>query len=112
LNERYALAVRMRNEGNTVAQIGQALGVSRERIHQMLRLVKQRQAEEARQDTEPFLTLSPRVRRHLLALFPSGEHPKPSELREMMRTGLLKKIPNLGKLSLRQIEAWLQSQGV
>jgi len=35
-----------------------------------------------------------------------------SEVREMMRAGLLKKAPNLGKLALHQIEVWLQSHGV
>ena len=46
---------------------------------------KKRTAEEACQGKYPFLTLSPRVRRHLLAQVPPGEHPKPSEVRTMMR---------------------------
>ena len=112
LNERQVLAERLRIAGNSFAEIALALGVTTERALQIVMLVKKRRAEEACQDKYPFLTLNPRVRRHLLARFPPGEHPKPSEIREMMRSGLLKEIPNLGKLALQQIEIWLQSHGV
>lgn len=112
MNERHALAQRMRSEGNTMTKIGHALGVTAERVRQILMLVKQRRADEECLGKEPFSTLNPRVRRHLLAGFGPGEHPKLSEVREMMRSGDLKKIPNLGKLALHQIETWLQSHGV
>jgi transposase len=35
--ERKALALAMRSEGKTFAEIAQRLGVSRQRVHQMLR---------------------------------------------------------------------------
>ena len=112
LNERHALAEKLRNDGKPFAEIALALGVTAERARQIVTLAKKRRAEEASQGKYPFLTLIPRVRRHLLAQFPPGEHPKPSEVREMMRSGLLKEVPNLGELALHQIEVWLQSHGV
>jgi hypothetical protein len=112
LNERQVLAERLRIAGNSFAEIALALGVTTERARQIVMLVKKRRAEEACQDKYPYLTLIPRVRRHLLSRFPPGELPKPSEVREMMRSGQLKKMPNLGKLALHQIEMWLQSHSV
>ena len=112
MNERHAVAERMRAEGCSYAKIGEALGVSGGRVQQILRVVKQRRAEEAGSSTEPFSTLNPRVRRHLLKAFSVGEPATLGRVREMMASGLLKKIPNLGKLALHQIETWLQGYGV
>ena len=112
LNERHTLAERMDGDGNSIAEIAQALGVTRERARQIVMLVKKRRAEAACQGTEPFSTLNPRVRRHLLAGYAPNDRPSLREVREMMRSGFLKKIPNIGKLAIQQIERWLQSHGV
>jgi hypothetical protein len=95
LNERQVLAERLRIAGNSFAEIALALGVTTERAQQIVMLVKKRRTEEACQDKYPYLTLILRVRRHLLAQFPPGELPKPSEIREMMRLGQLKKYLTL-----------------
>jgi len=112
MNERHALAERMRAEGRFYSKIGEALGVSGGRVQQTLRVVKQRRAEEAGSSTEPFSTLNPRVRRHLLKALSVGELATMGRVRKMMGSGLLKKIPNLGKLALHPIETWLQGYGV
>jgi hypothetical protein len=47
LNERHALAEKLRNDGKPFAEIALALGVTAERARQIVTLVKKRRAEEA-----------------------------------------------------------------
>ena len=111
MNERHALAARLRTEGKTQAEIAVVLGVSSGRIHQILKTVNQRRLEEEAGETVPFFSLHQRVRKHLLSEFPGNTYPPLSKIRELMTSGALKKVPNLGKLSIQIIEDWLQSHG-
>ncbi len=74
------------------------LGVSRGRVHQILKTVNQRRLEEESGAAGPFLNLHQRVRKHLLSEFPGDAYPPLGKVRELMATGALKKVPNLGKL--------------
>ena len=112
MNERHALAVQLRTDGKTQAEIAMVLGVSPGRVHQILKTVNQRRLEEASGAAGPFLNLHQRVRKHLLSEFPGDAYPPLGKVRELMATGALKKVPNLGKLSIQIIEEWLQSHGV
>jgi len=105
------MAARLRTDGKTQAEIAMVLGVSRGRVHQILKTVNQRKLEEESGETGPFLSLHQRVRKHLLSEFPGGAYPPLSKVRELMTIGALKKVPNLGKLSIQIIEDWLQSHG-
>jgi predicted transcriptional regulator len=111
VNERHALAVQLRTDGKTQAEIAVVLGVSRGRIHQMLKTASQRRLEAEAGEAGPFSSLHQRVRKHLLNEFPRDAYPPLSKVREMMESGTLKKVPNLGKLSIQIIEDWLQIHG-
>lgn len=111
MNARHALAARLRSEGKTHGEIAMVLGVSGRRIHQILKAVNQRRLEDEAAETVPFLGLHRRVRKHLLSEFPGNTYPPLSKVRELMTSGALKKVPNLGKLSIQIIEDWLQSHG-
>src|SRR5450830_1646664 len=102
----------MRNDGKSSTEIARVLGVTRTRVLQILNDVNQRRLEEEANPNDPFLTLHFRVRRHLLREFPEDVRPTLSKVREMETSGYLKKIPNLGKLSIQIIDKWLQSHGV
>jgi len=111
VNERHALAARLRDDGKTQAEIAMVLGVSRERVHQILKTVNQRRLEDESGAAGPFMNLHQRVRKHLLREFTHDAYPPLSKVREMMTSEHLKKVPNLGKLSIQIIEDWLQSHG-
>ena len=111
MNARHDLAARLRTDGKTQAEIAIVLGISRGRVHQILKTVNQRRLEQESGEAGPFLSLHQRVRKHLLSEFPRDAYPPLSKVREMMTSGALKKVPNLGKLSIQIIEDWLQCHG-
>jgi DNA-binding transcriptional regulator LsrR (DeoR family) len=111
MNERHAMVERMRNDGKTLTEIAEVLGISRVRVNQILTAVSRRNAEETISASDPFSSLNVLVRRRLLRNFPADARPTLSMVREMKTSGALKKVPNIGKLAIQTIENWLQSHG-
>ena len=112
MNERYAIAERMRNDGKATAEIARVLGVTRTRVLQILKADnEQRLAEDEIGEAVTYSSLHLRVRRHLLREFRDDAYPPLSKVREMEQSWYLKKIPNLGKLSIQIIDEWLTSHG-
>ena len=112
---RRAEALRQRRDGKTLAAVGAAMGVSRERVRQMAIEAAQREAAIQNVEVSPLGVLSARTRHCLLSEVhyrsKRSDGPTPQEVRGWLDSGELQKIPNLGKKSVEEVKAWLASLG-
>lgn len=114
MDNRYEIAEQLRNEGKTFRQIGIALKVSPERARQIV--LSARRLREYK--GIPWLSLSTRTRNRIMyelscyGYLTNDEFPSPKFVREMINNGTIhKRLPNFGKLSLQELEQWLEEHG-
>lgn len=107
-NARIQSALALREAGNTYKQIGLELGISLERARQMVC-----QAERQRREQEtPWGHLSIRARNGIqFALDRKGPF-TPEEVSDGLTARELSFAPNLGRVSIDEIEMWLSEHGL
>lgn len=119
MDNRYEIAERLRNEGKTFRQIGIALNVSLERARQLVLGARRLREHEWKYKSTPWFSLSTRTRNRILCELSNGDHsvrcgefPSPQEVRELVDNGTIHKhLSNFGKVSFRELEAWLRRHG-
>jgi predicted transcriptional regulator len=114
---RYAKAMNMRRAGQTLQAIGTEMGVSRERVRQMVKKAERLEQEKLLAAERPHLTLSVRTRNclrseywHTYRTQDRGDPPL-KLVREWLDSGALKKVPGMGKRSIAETAAWLAANG-
>lgn len=114
---RHAKALSMRREGQTLQAIAAEMGVSRERVRQMVKKAERLELQKQLAAEKPHLMLSVRTRNCLLGEYRAtcGAHdrgdPPPSLVRAWLDAGTLKRVPNMGKKSVAEVAAWLAAIG-
>ena len=100
-------ALELRRDGMTLAKIAVEMGVSQERARQMVLSGESRERALENAHSNPLDLLSVRAHNCLKAENVST----PAQARALQKSGELKKVPNLGKKSVLEIEAWLNAMG-
>jgi DNA-directed RNA polymerase alpha subunit len=105
---RDATTLQKRREGKTLAAIGAEMGVSVERVRQMVAKAERRESAVSNETASPLDLLSVRAQNCLRGASSClGYTPTPQEIRAQMDSGQLKKIDNMGKKTIQEISDWL-----
>ena len=112
---RFAEALRQRREGKTFAAIGKSMGVSPQRVRQMVTHGEQREHALSNANLSPLDLLSERAK-NCLRCGPIGDGKlfdeiTPQVVRAWFDSGQLRNIPNMGKQSIQEVATWLTAIG-
>lgn len=105
---RLSAALHKLRQGKSFSDIGEEMGVSEKRARVMVHLAESRESALQKAEQDPFGLLSTRARNCLTAEV--GTEPGAVDrVRKLRTNNLLRKVPNMGRLTIQEVEAWLDA---